>query len=231
MATASLTDILNKGMAKLNKIANQVQAVKEGKPLRIKSAMTSLERIQKAATKTREGYIQELIKSRDEILGKDISIDSIKDGRGIANKAVEQGHKIIHEGWKPKALLKFELFILDLKEEVAEYDVPNLIDAAESFEDFLAGIQEYMVGVVAATGKVEAEKVKHLWGICMPEDKVRALSRASTPYDAIDVFRYDAVRELNKAQTPEEAQKVIDEFIRQINLRFKTWGMEFQIGA
>lgn len=228
---ASISDILNKGMARLSALAEKKQAVKEGKPLRLKTAVNNLERTQRALEKGREQYLKAIIENRDEILGKDIPATQVKEGRLIADKYTKEAREILNAGWKRKAILEFELLVCEIKEMVVEADIDTVIYAAECYDDFVEGLKDYTLEIVTQGAKIDPEKVKHLWNICMPEKNVKALSRSSTPFSAIDVFRYDAVRALNEATEPEQIQPIINKFVNEINTRFKTWGLDFQVPA
>jgi len=226
---ATLSEMLEKKMARLSAISEKMEAVKSGKPLRLKTAVNNLERNQRALEKSRENYIKEVLTTRNDVLGKSIPMEEIAIGRGIAEKVIEESRAIFTDGWKRKALLSFELLVCEIKEAVADANVDTVIQASEDYDDFIEGLKEYTAATIAQGVPIDAEKIKDLWAIEMPEKNIKALSRASTPFSAIDVFRYDAVRGINASDTPEKAQEFVNEFIRQSNLRFQSWGLDFQI--
>jgi len=226
---ATLAQTLEKKMARLSAITEKMEAVKSGKPLRLKTAVNNLERNQRALERSRVSYIKEILTTRNEVLGKEIPMDEIAEGRKIAEKVIEESRTIFTDGWKRKALLSFELLICEIKEMVADVNVDLVIQACEDYDDFLEGLKEYTAATIAQGLPIDVEKIKDLWAIEMPEKNVKALSRTSTPFGAIDVFRYDAVRGINSSDSPEKAQEVVNEFVKQVNLRFQSWGLPFQI--
>ncbi len=226
---ATLQEILDKKMAKLAAIANKVEAVKSGKPIKINSILNNLERNARAMERTREAYIKEVLNTRNDILGSEIPMEEISIGRTIADKAIEEATEIFSTGWKRKALLSFELLICEIKESVSEVNAEPVIQACQDYDDFIEGLREYTAATIAQGVPVDVEKIKDLWAIEMPEKNIKALSRASTPFTAIDVFRRDALVGINSADTAEKAQEFVNIFIKEVNLRFQSWGLDFQI--
>lgn len=226
---ATLSEILDKKMARLSAIADKMEAVKSGKPLRLKTAVNALERNQKALEKSREAYIKEVLNTRNDVLGKSIPMDEISNGRQIAEQVIQESRDIFTNGWKRKALLSFELLVCEIKEMVADANVDAVIQACEDYDAFIEGLKEYTAATISQGVPLDPEKIKDLWAIEMPEKNIKTLSRASTPFTAIDIFRYDAVRAINSADTAEKAQEAVNKFVKEVNIRFQTWGLPFQI--
>lgn len=220
---------LEKQMARLLAITEKMEAVKSGKPLRLKTAVNNLERNQRALEKSREAYIKEVLTTRNDILGKEFPMEEISIGRNVAEKVIEESRKMFSDGWKRKMLLSFELMICEIKEVLADSNIDDVVAAAEGYDDFIEGLKEYTAQTIAQGAEVDAAKVKHLWEVCMPAKNVKVLSRASTPFMALDIFRNDAVRSINSADTPEKAQVAIDRFINEVNLRCESWGINFKV--
>lgn len=228
MATKTLSEIINKGFARLTKIAETAKKVREGKPISVKSGVSALQKIQRDAEKTREAYIKDVMENRTKVLGE-VNMPAIKAGRTLADRGITEAHEIVNKGWKRKALLTFELLVCEIKEQVAEIDVVDVINAAEDFDDFGEWVNEYTLETLASMKEIDAAKIKAMWERAMPEKNVKVLSRASTPYGAIDIFRMDAVRSLNECKSAEEVTPIINKFIGEVNTRFKNWGVDFKV--
>lgn len=225
----SIEEVLTKALAKLDVLAAKKQAIKEGRPLSITTALNTLERSQRSLEKGREAYIKDVLNNRDCILGQDLPMDAIRDGRLIADKALKQAQTIIQGGWKKKMLLAFDLAICELKEKVASIDIDAIVDASQCYDDFIEGLNDYTLDTIGKVEAIKREKIQHLWNLCMPTKHQTVLSRTATPYDAIDRFRADAIQGINKAATIEEAQKAIDNFEYEVNIWFEKRGVDCRV--
>lgn len=225
----NLADIIAKGLGRLTKIAEKEKAVREGKPLRIATALKKAAATQKSLENMRAKYIKSIVEGRDEVLSKELPIAEVRDGQIVNAKGIEQFRAILNDGWKKRAILSFEILILDIKEYLAENDIDNVCLANEAFEDFNEGLQEYMQEVIAKSQEINKDDIKGLWNTCLDIGKVKTLTRTSTVCDAIDVFKYTAMRTINAANTPDEVNGAVDTFIREVSILAERWGIKFDV--
>lgn len=219
MASAkSISDILNKGLARLAKIDAQKAAAISGKPIRIAGAVKSLQQIQKSAEKARERYVASILEGRNDVIYKDIPLAAIRDGQKIAEKAISQQQNILENGWKRTVLLNFELTVEQIKANIADSDVINVANANEALQDFMDGLNEYTKDTIAKGQEIQRDAIMRLWQTCISDEYVKILTRTSTPFDAIDVFKYDALRAINAAKTADEANLAIEKFEKEVNI-------------
>lgn len=225
----SLSEILAKGLARLTKLDAKEQAVKEGKPLRVRTQITTLEGLEKQQERLRKNYLTHVMSTRGKILGNETEFAKIEELLPLVHKAHEQALHYLNDNARSKAILELDLLICCIKEEVANEDIDFVTVAIENFEDFNEGLRDYTLSVIEENRDIDTEKVKQLWRTCLHPEHIATLTRGRTVYDAIDFRRVDAVVAINNSKTQEEIEAAFKAYAVSVNAMLERFGLKYRV--
>lgn len=180
---------LKKLFDRLNKIEEKKQAVKEGKPVSVRSGISEAERIKRAQEKARKDYIKSVMSDLKEILGSTTDMQRISDMSGIREQAIMDGRDYINEDnlTVELALLDIQKFALVVKSLTADQDIDLVIDAEENLEVFNEAVRVYAAQVIDAGDEVDEDKIADMYDKYVSNVSDAVLQRGTTVYKSIDM--------------------------------------------
>ena len=181
-------------IARLQKAKEAEKRVKEGGPLKIKSAISEIGRMKKAAAKANEAYIKEVMESRGEILKGFADYKRVQENEHVRERAVNELREFFQRDIDTELeLLEAEKFKLVVMDELADADIDNLIDAKDAEEAFNEALRNYTISVLESGDEIDEDEVKAMWQRIVGDKHTSTLQRGTTIFFTVDMHFQQAI--------------------------------------
>jgi cell division septum initiation protein DivIVA len=229
----SLEAILAKNAEKMRKLEEREQNIKDGKKSAtgFKTVINAAQAAEKAQQKAREAFVKDALEKRDLILGSEIPFNRILECLHVSRKAYEeagailQAAKLDKEGYS----LRLNLYVHNLKQSIAEYDIDNVAAAVDNFEAFNEDIRKYILELLQEVKEIDPAKVKELWGDNITPTNLDVLTRGTTIYWSIDWHKKNCLEKIKTANSVEEINAADTAFNEGLVALFNKYNIPLEI--
>ena len=214
---------MNKLLARLGKL-NQKQADlnnpdKKKKGPSIKSALTTLERLERAQERERLAFIKELMEDKNSALCEHVEdFERIKNLLPVTSRGIHQAEEVLSSYREKKAYFEAQLYLLEKKVDAAQNDLDFLHNAQDNWAEFNAAVMSYTMECIEKVEEFDADAIIELWDSMMSEEDIAILNRGTTTFESLDYLFKQIEDEF--ANNPDGAKDILKEKIATLFNRY-----------